>query len=144
MMLQRIATIFLSAVFVIAGGLKIFDPAGMLGAIQAFRVVDGPLALAGAYVFPWLELFAGLALLMRPTRAAGAFILLGLMVLFIGVILSAWARGLSLSCGCFGAHPAGEVDNYWVLLIRDLALVVLAGYVLRGAFVDSTKKADLV
>jgi len=52
------------------------------------------------------------------------------MVLFIGAIASAWARGLSIDCGCFGG--GGKIDpsqtKYLQEIIRDIALATCGTY----------------
>jgi len=53
-----------------------------------------------------------------------------LMLLFIGAISSAWARGLTIDCGCFGGGgqvAAGET-KYLQEIIRDIALAVAGFY----------------
>ena len=54
-----------------------------------------------------------------------------LLVAFLTGISSAWARGLSIDCGCFGGG-AGPVANaqaqYPWDLARDLGLLLLSGW----------------
>jgi hypothetical protein len=56
--------------------------------------------------------------------------------MFIGMIASAWARGLSIDCGCFGGggKVAGGVDDakYLVEILRDSLFVGLALLVATG------------
>jgi uncharacterized membrane protein YphA (DoxX/SURF4 family) len=74
--------------------------------IKAFKVFDPKsqeqLIQMATFVTPWIEIVAGLALVLGFwTRAAAG--VLGLLLLgFIGLIASALARGLNVSCGCFG------------------------------------------
>jgi hypothetical protein len=55
------------------------------------------------------------------------------MVLFIAAISQAWARGLSIDCGCFGG--GGTVDpgetKYLSEILRDSGLALLALYLVR-------------
>ena len=91
-----------AAVWIIAGAMKIPQ-------IQAFEVVVQrygilPEALSGpfAYVLPFLELAIGLylaaGLFVRGTGLVGTV----LFAAFLTAQFSAWARGISLDCGCFG------------------------------------------
>ena len=80
-----------------------------------------------AYGLPFLEagigLYLALGLFIRPV----ALLACGLMIVFIAAQAQAWARGLSLSCGCFGAL-AQEHVGFWAIL-RDasgLPTIVLA------------------
>jgi len=51
-----------------------------------------------------------------------------LLVVFVGAVASAWARGLQIDCGCFG--DGGEVaagrTAYPAEILRDLALLLAA------------------
>ena len=61
----------------------------------------------------------------RCNLVAGA-----LMTAFVFGVASAWARGLSIDCGCFGG--GGEVAegeaSYLPVLLRDGFFVVMAGW----------------
>jgi hypothetical protein len=52
------------------------------------------------------------------------------MLVFIVAIAQAWARGLSIDCGCFGG--GGSIDpedtKYLSEIIRDLGLLLLGIY----------------
>jgi uncharacterized membrane protein YphA (DoxX/SURF4 family) len=69
-----------------------------------------------------LLLLAGIA--TRAVAAATAILLL----VFIFAVASAWVRGLSIDCGCFGG--GGEVapgqTAYGTELVRDVGLLLLA------------------
>jgi hypothetical protein len=55
------------------------------------------------------------------------------MILFTIGIAQAWARGLSIDCGCFGG--GGQVvpgtANYLPEILRDLGLAILGIYLFR-------------
>jgi hypothetical protein len=52
------------------------------------------------------------------------------MLVFIIAISQAWARGLSIDCGCFGGGGAidPEDTNYLSEIIRDIGLLALGIY----------------
>jgi uncharacterized membrane protein YphA (DoxX/SURF4 family) len=62
-----------------------------------------------AVTLPWVELLAGLALVLGARPRAGAVILLALMVGFTVAVGAAWARGLDFECGCFGKASASRI-----------------------------------
>jgi uncharacterized membrane protein YphA (DoxX/SURF4 family) len=87
-------------------------------------------ARAVGTVLPVVEIAVGLllvaGLLTRAAAAAGGL----LMLVFVGGIVSAWARGLSIDCGCFGTGgpvTPGETA-YLPDLLRDLGLLALAAW----------------
>ena len=74
-----------------------------------------------------LLLLAGLAVRLSAGISAG------LLVIFIAGIVSAWARGLQIDCGCFstgGELAAGQSPQYTWDLIRDTGFLLLAGILL--------------
>ena len=60
----------------------------------------------------------------------GALGILGMLSVFAGALGVALLRGLSIDCGCFGAHSWLDM-NLWMALFRDLILLALAGVVYR-------------
>jgi uncharacterized membrane protein YphA (DoxX/SURF4 family) len=118
-----IARLVVGGVFVVAGAIKLLDPAAFaqdIGNYQAFPWWTWNLAAA---VVPIVEIFAGLAVLTGFKRRGGAIVLGSLTVAFLGLIASVMIRGIDLNCGCFGdATEANAVG--WPLVFRDLGLLV--------------------
>ena len=81
-----------------------------------------------ALYLPWVEIFCGLALITRVLYRGGVFILTALMALFIVITIIAKARGLDISCGCFG-HASKYLSFAWHLV---LDFVVLAAVLALG------------
>src|SRR5690606_3176879 len=67
-----------------------------------------------------------LGLLTRPVALVGGL----LMLAFIAGVASAWARGLSIDCGCFGdgGPVAPEDTRYLEEIVRDVLLVLAAAW----------------
>jgi putative oxidoreductase len=122
--------LILAGVFLWAGLLKLADPRAFAVDVRSFHLVSDPWVAWIALGLPWLEIFASLALMAAPWRLAGATALGGMLLIFLGGILSAWARGLDISCGCFGAMGTGK-SNYAFLIARNLALLALCAAVAR-------------
>ena len=125
-----VARLGLAAVFLVSGVLKAIDPDATYVAVRAYDVLPklGVVLVAG--VLPWLEIVVGLLLLVgiatRAVAVASAVLLLG----FMAGVTQAWARGLSIDCGCFGG--GGAVDpgqkTYGRELLRDAGFLLLAGW----------------
>ena len=121
--------IVLAAVFLYAGGLKALDPAGFALSIDNYRLLPYPAAAALALYLPWLELGSGLAVLWPRIRPGALAVLLGLGLVFCGVIASAWLRSLDIGCGCFGGDAHGR-SALAVSLLRSVFLVLLCAWLL--------------
>ncbi len=141
------ARVALGGVFVVAGALKLRDPAGFANDIANYQLAPALAPLLAA-VLPSLEVVIGLALLAlgAPWRRAAALCAAGLIVMFTVAAGSALARGIDVACGCFGS-AGGAVG--WTTLARDAALLAAAALVLalerRGlALTSSDRQAGRV
>jgi uncharacterized membrane protein YphA (DoxX/SURF4 family) len=108
-----------------AGFEKLGIPREFSEQIAAYRLADklGDLGTImvqiAAIVLPWLEISAGLLLLLGLwTRAAG-LCGLGLFSLFGLAVGAALLRGLDIDCGCFGTANAAKIG--WTTLAIDAA-----------------------
>lgn len=121
-----LASCFLfGAVFVFAGALKVKDPAQFLTSIRGFQMVPDPFAAWLALALPWLEIFAGLAVITGWLRHGGLLLLNATLVVFIIALGIAWARGLNIECGCFGAVKTGTMVQEIAL---DVVLLLVGGW----------------
>lgn len=115
--------VLMAGLLFIAATPKLLDPASFALSVANYRLTS-PL---GNYVvalwLPWLECVVALALMISSSLARrGAWLLaIGLSGIFLIAVVSAWARGLDIACGCFGGAEK--------ITLRDvlLRLALLAG-----------------
>ena len=120
-------------VLLVAGYLKAFNPSKAKMAVRAYEALPIPVANILGVALPWIEIGAGLLLILgvavRQTAIFSGF----LMLIFIIAIAQAWARGLSIDCGCFGG--GGQVDakdtKYVQEILRDFGLGLMSLYLFR-------------
>jgi uncharacterized membrane protein YphA (DoxX/SURF4 family) len=109
-------------IWLTAGVAKIADLEQFRSQVHAYALLPGALEAPFAYAIPFVEVALGLylavGLLIRPAAVLGCL----LMVVFIAAMAQAWARGLSLDCGCFGTLAEHKVGLWTVL--RDAAFGV--------------------
>jgi uncharacterized membrane protein YphA (DoxX/SURF4 family) len=117
-----------AAIWLVAGITKVADLTSFKQEVVAYDVVPS-LAEPIAYGLPFVEIalaiYFALGLLVRPAAALS----LALLLFFIAVQAQAWARGLSIECGCFGGLSketvgAGTILRDVVLIIPSLVLLV--------------------
>lgn len=118
----------LAAVWIWAGVSKIGDPDESLRAVRAYDVLPEWLAKAVAYGLPFVEIALAVLLLAGLVTRFAAIVSGVLLAVFIAGIASAWARGLTIDCGCFGG--GGEVNSndtrYPLEILRDAGLLLLS------------------
>lgn len=115
-----LAKIVLSLVFVYAGFLKVQDPQNFLIQLRAYDLLGDPWAALMALFLPWLEIFAGAALFVRRLVLGAGLMIAAMLLMFLGGLASAWARGLNIACGCFGSD---EPANYPLDVAKDVVLL---------------------
>jgi uncharacterized membrane protein YphA (DoxX/SURF4 family) len=128
--------LILGGVLLVAGALKVTDPYASATSVRAYQILPVDLANFLGFVLPFVEVAIGIFLIVgiwvRLAAIAGG----ALMIMFIIAIGQAWARGISLDCGCFGKGgllESGELPvwNYTLEIARDIGLALLAGYIFR-------------
>src|SRR3954468_4468820 len=122
------ARLVLGGVFVVAGALKIPDPAAAVRAVRAYRLLPQPLVAPAGLGLPVVEIAVGLALLAGVFVRSAAIAAAVLLVVFLVAVGSAWARGLQIACGCFGGggQVAAGRTAYPGEVARDVGLLLVA------------------
>lgn len=124
------ARLALGGVLFVAGAIKIPYPYKAAAAMRAYELLPNSLASFFGYILPWFEVGLGLLLILGVATRISGLIGAVLMIAFIGAIASAWARGLSIDCGCFGG--GGQIDpsetKYLEEIIRDIGLAICGFY----------------
>ena len=98
-----LARLVVGGVWVVAGVLKLPDPAENVRAVRAYQLLPESRRAARS-VMPcrcWRS-WSGVCLLARPAHPVAAVLSALMLVAFVVGISSAWARGLQIECGCFG------------------------------------------
>jgi uncharacterized membrane protein YphA (DoxX/SURF4 family) len=125
--LTLLSRLILGGVLIVAGALKIGNLQKSAMSVRAYEMLPIWLANFFGYALPCVEIGIGALLILgvavRIMGALGALIMLG----FIIAIAQAWARGLSIDCGCFGG--GGTIDpedtKYLSTILRDIGFLAL-------------------
>ena len=124
------ARLTLGGVIFVAGALKVTTPYKSAAAMRAYELLPISIANFFGYVLPWFEVGLGALLILGVATRLSGFIAGSLMIAFIFAIASAWARGLSIDCGCFGGggQVAPGETKYLQEIVRDFGLAFLGFY----------------
>lgn len=125
LLVLRLAT---AGLFVWAALVKLGDPREFLFSIKGFKILPEHMLEPLAYMVPWTELVCAAALLLGFWARSAALVVGGMLVVFVGAILSVLARKMSVACGCFGDFsvlcPAGAVG--WCNIGQNALLFAIA------------------
>ena len=134
-----LARLILGGVLLVAGALKVGNLQKSAMAVRAYELLPTAIANFLGYVLPWLEIGLGLLLILGVAVSISGLFGAIIMLAFIIAIAQAWARGLSIDCGCFGG--GGPIDpsqtKYLSEIIRDLGLLgvgIFLYYFPKGRF----------
>ncbi len=116
--------IVMGAVFVYAAMSKIGDVATFSQQIHNYRMVPIWSENLIAMTLPWIEMFAGLSMVLGIRPRAGSTIVTVLMGVFVVAVIIALFTGLDIDCGCFGTAGATRVGI--AKLVENLVMLVLA------------------
>ncbi|MCA1783321.1 MAG: DoxX family protein [Dermatophilaceae bacterium] len=103
-----LARLVLGGVLLFAGLSKVLTPVASARAVQAYQIFPFEVAQYIGYALPIVEIIIGALLVLGLFTRVNAVLGMLLMVVFIAGIISAWARGLAIDCGCFGG--GGEIE----------------------------------
>jgi uncharacterized membrane protein YphA (DoxX/SURF4 family) len=119
--LWRIVGLVIAGIFIYAGAIKALDPVQFASDIDNYKILPWPISVALAFYLPWLEIFCGLALVVRLFYRGALSILTALILVFTLAITAAKIRGIDITCGCFGhasqnwSFPAHLATNLAIL-----------------------------
>lgn len=131
--LSLIFRLSLGTVLLVAGYLKAINLQKSAMAVRAYEMLPVSMANLFGHVLPWFEIAIGALLIIgaavKISAALGGFT----MLMFIVAISQAWARGLSIDCGCFGGGGtvAPDQTKYLEEILRDFGLMLMAFFLYR-------------
>jgi len=120
------ARLVIGGLFVYASIHKIIDPADFAVSIRNYMIVPQAWSNILALTLPWIEMGAGLFLILGIQTRPAALLTTGMMAVFLGALIHAYWIGLDIDCGCFSsaASSAGRVGLHH--LVRDTCLFLIS------------------
>ena len=118
--------IIIGSIFIVSGLGKLLSPyQDFLYVIQAYQLLPSWGEVLTAQIFPWIEFFVGIFVLLglwTSWSLRGALVLFGVFVVVVGLAL---IRGLPLeSCGCFGEWIHLKLQT--VIIMDSVSLLLTA------------------
>jgi cobalt-zinc-cadmium efflux system protein len=123
--LGLVARIIVGGIFIYASWDKLLHPDGFARIVFNYHLVPSPLINVMAIALPWIEMVAGVCLVIGVWPRSAGLLLAALTVVFIIALSINWFRGVSIECGCFTvSSDAKSVIS--TLIARDVGLLLLA------------------
>ena len=115
--------LIVGGVFIWAAVTKIADPLSFAQDVKNYRVVGQTLSFLTAIFLPWVELIAGVSLIIGIFPRSSALVISGLLVFFIILIAVTIIRGIDVDCGCFGTFSR-KAD--FLLILEDSIWLIMS------------------
>jgi len=130
--LALVCRLIVGIVFIWASLDKIAHPAAFAGIINNYQILPHTLINITAILLPWIELIAGLFLVLGLWSRGSSLIISVMLVVFIAAIGFNLARGLDFTCGCFSTSEEGMRIG-WTKIGQNIVLLALALHALFRA-----------
>lgn len=115
----------LGLTFIYASFYKIASPDDFAKIVYGYNLFPEIFINLIAIIIPFLEVIAGLALIIGIYPRSAAVIINALLLAFITALAINLIRGHEFDCGCFSAGQSEYPGASWVMLVRDLIFFVL-------------------
>jgi uncharacterized membrane protein YphA (DoxX/SURF4 family) len=123
------ARCILGVTFVYASYNKILAPAVFAKIIYGYDLFPAVFINLIAIIVPFLELIAGLALIIGFYPRSAALIVNAMLLVFITALTINLIRGHEFDCGCFSINSNGQRTFAGPLIFRDFLILALGLYI---------------
>jgi hypothetical protein len=115
----------LGLTFIYASYYKILAPADFAKIVYGYDLFPHAAINLIAIILPFIELVAGLALILGIYPRSAVLIINGMLIAFIVVLSINLIRGHEFDCGCFSVKKAGYLSSAKPTLVRDIIYLML-------------------
>ena len=115
----------LGLTFIYASFHKILAPAEFAKIVYGYDLFPAAFINLIAIIIPFLELVAGLALIIGFYPRSAAIIVNALLTAYLIALTINLIRGHEFDCGCFDAGQSGYTSSSEVTLVRDIIYFIL-------------------
>jgi putative oxidoreductase len=119
----------LGGIFVYASYNKIVSPADFAKIIYGYDLFPAALINLIAILVPFLELVAGIALIIGFYPRSAALIVNAMLLVFISALSINLIRGHEFDCGCFSINDKNQKTFAGPLIFRDFLVLALGLHV---------------
>jgi uncharacterized membrane protein YphA (DoxX/SURF4 family) len=132
--------VILGIIFIYASVGKLFRAEDFAKAILRYEFLPLYFVNIMAVTMPWVEFFTGILLILGIFRKATSILASVSLIAFLIALISAYARGLDISCGCFSLEETSTKGDIIYRIVQDFFM--LAGTIVVYKFCDVKKKTE--
>ncbi|HAW07859.1 MAG TPA: hypothetical protein DCW42_01620 [Bacteroidetes bacterium] len=118
-----ICRIIVGLMFIVVGVGKIANPEEFAQEIANYQILPYLFVNITAIIVPWIELFAGILLLLGVQTKSSSIVIAVMTVVFTIAVIIAIAKGLNIECGCYSNIASQQVGLLKVL--ENIGLLIL-------------------
>ena len=132
--LSALARFGLAFMWIYAGVTKLDNRLLITQSIEAYEIFTPDWSHLLAGLIGPLEIAGGLILLLGIKLRPAGWVSVGVLLLFIIGLASAYSRGLQIDCGCFGPDPdSSPTDLLWAIA-RDVGYIAVTVFMIYRPF----------
>jgi uncharacterized membrane protein YphA (DoxX/SURF4 family) len=140
--LQIVIRIVIGAVFIYASVNKLFNPADFAKAILRYDMAPLFVVNIMAIILPWVEFSVGILLIFGIMKKPVSILAAISLIFFLIALISAYARGLDINCGCFSLEETSSKGDILQRIIEDFFM--LAGIYIIYKFTGTKKELETI
>lgn len=122
---SALARFGMAVMWIFSGSTKIGVHMDVTKSIEAYEIFTPYWSEILARVIGPAEIAGGLLLLLGIKIKPAGWVSIGVLVLFIIGLYSAYTRGLNIDCGCFGPEPQGDGSDLLRVIFRDVVFIAV-------------------
>ena len=123
------ARLLIGCLFVYASVYKILDPADFAVSIRNYMIIPPAWSNLAALILPWIEVTAGLFLVLGIQTRPAALLTTGMLAVFVAALVYAYSIGLDINCGCFSSAASSSGRIGVLHLLRDASFFIVSLFI---------------
>ncbi len=128
--ISLLARLIIGFIFIYASVYKVLNPGDFAVSIRNYMILPVEWTNFVAVTLPWVELGAGILLILGILTRPSALLTTGMLLVFLMALVHAYWIGLDINCGCFSSAAESTEKISFFYLLRDTCLVIISAVIL--------------
>jgi uncharacterized membrane protein YphA (DoxX/SURF4 family) len=124
-----VSRLIIGGLFIYASVDKALHPLGFAQVIHNYRLFPPSLINIAAILLPWVEVLAGVLIIIGYKVRGSNLILGGLLVIYIMMLSITAYRGININCGCFSTSATVK-SNLIADILRDVVFLIFSLHIM--------------